>query len=39
MIGCTRTFHPMRQQWELDHMEQQMEDLMGELTFLEPLLP
>jgi hypothetical protein len=39
MIGFTRTCHPMWQQWELDHLEQQMQDLMGGLTFLEPLLP
>jgi hypothetical protein len=31
--------HPKWQQWELDHLEQQMEDLMQDLTFLEPLHP
>jgi hypothetical protein len=27
------------QQWEPDHLEQLVEDLMGSWTFLEPLLP
>jgi hypothetical protein len=31
MTGCIRMYHLNLQQWELEHLEQLVEDLMGEL--------
>jgi hypothetical protein len=39
MFDCTRTCLSMLLQWEPDHQEHQMKDLMGSWTFLGPLLP
>jgi hypothetical protein len=38
MLDCTSTCLPTLLQWEPDHREQQVNDLMGSWTFLGPLL-
>jgi hypothetical protein len=36
MLDCTRMCLLTLLQWELDHQEQQVKDLMGSWTFLGP---